>query len=52
MEREVMTIEQAAERWQLNPEALRLMCRKGKVPAFKVGKVWRINVKEVERCAK
>ena len=48
--REVMTVEQAAERWQMNPEALRRLCQKGSIKAFKVGKQWRIPRKENEVC--
>lgn len=49
---DVLTVEQAAERWQMNPEVVRRLCAKGSIKAFKVGKVWRIPRKENEVCAK
>ena len=51
-EREVMTVEQAAERWQMNPEVVRRLCASGTIKAFKVGKQWRIPRKENECTAK
>ncbi len=39
---EYLTCAQYSERYQKNPQEVRRMCAAGKIPAKKVGRVWRI----------
>jgi excisionase family DNA binding protein len=38
----LLTIEQAAERLQLNPATVRRQCQRGALRAVKRGRVWRV----------
>jgi excisionase family DNA binding protein len=37
------TVEDLAEYLKLQPETIRSMCRRGELPAIKLGKVWRFQ---------
>lgn len=39
----IMTIEEVAEYLQLHPLTVRSLARSGAIPAFKVGRQWRIK---------
>lgn len=45
----ILTVEQAAEKLQLSPKAVRKYLRTGKLPGRKIGKVWRLLESELER---
>lgn len=38
-----ITVDEAARRLGMHPESVRRMCRAGRVPAAKFGRVWRID---------
>jgi excisionase family DNA binding protein len=44
-----LTIEQAAERLQMNKEVLRRWVRDGRVPAVKLGRHWRLTESTIDR---
>ena len=44
----LMNIEDMAKILGLDPYTVREMCRKGELPAFKVGKAWRVSVVQFE----
>lgn len=46
--REVLTPNEAAKRWRMHPDTVRLMCQRGEIKAFKFGTAWRIPVEENE----
>lgn len=46
---DALTPEQAAERLHVNPETIRRMLRKGELPGFRVGRVWRIASETIDR---
>jgi excisionase family DNA binding protein len=48
----VLTLVQAAERLQMSPDTLRWQVRNGKLKARKVGPVWTVSEREVERYAR
>ena len=37
------TVEDVAKYFQLKPETIRIMARKGKLPTYKIGQVWRFK---------
>ncbi len=39
----VMTVDEVAEYLSLHPLTVRVLARAGKIPAFKVGKQWRVK---------
>ncbi len=43
----LLTIDQAAEYLQINPQVVRRWLREKKLPGFKVGRVWRIDEKDL-----
>ncbi len=43
------TVEEVAEILRLKPETVRVMVRKGRLPAHKVGRVWRFDSAEIDR---
>src|SRR5579872_4062568 len=45
----LLTIEEVAEVLRLQPETVRQMARDGRVPAHKIGKVWRFGRTEIEQ---
>lgn len=45
----VMTPNEAAERWRIHPDTVRLMCQRGEIKAYKFGSAWRIPIEENER---
>ena len=44
----LMTIEQVAQFLQLQPETRRTMARQGRIPALRVGRLWRFERKQIE----
>lgn len=48
----VLTLAEAAKRLDLSPETLRWQVRNGKLRARKVGPIWTVSEREVERYAK
>ncbi len=48
--RPLSTVEEIAELVRLKPETIRQMAREGRLPAHKVGKVWRFDPAEVQAC--
>ena len=44
-----LTIEQAADRLLMNKEVLRRWIREGRVPAVKLGRVWRMTESTVDK---
>jgi len=44
---QILTIEQAAEMLQLNPQVVRQYLREGKLPGCKIGRHWRVLEDEV-----
>lgn len=47
-ENPLMTIEQVAQFLQLQPETVRAMARQGRIPALRVGRLWRFDRKQIE----
>lgn len=45
----LQTVEEVAERLRLQPETVREMARLGRLPAHKVGRVWRFDSSEVDQ---
>lgn len=46
--RPLWTVVEVAEYLQLNPETIRQMARKSKIPCIKVGRVWRFQRGEIK----
>jgi len=46
---DVMTVEQAAEYLQCNPETLRRAAQKGQIPAARIGRRWRFRKSALDR---
>jgi len=42
------TVEDVAEYLRLGAETVRMMARRGELPAFKVGRVWRFKIHDVK----
>lgn len=49
IDRKMMTIEQVAEYLQLNYYTVYRLVSSGKIPAGKLGRVWRIDKKDVDK---
>lgn len=47
-EDEYLTVEEAAAKLKVTPVTIYRMARRGKLPAVKVGKAWRISRKKLE----
>jgi excisionase family DNA binding protein len=45
--RPLWTIKEVASYLRLKPETVRIMARDGKLPAFKVGRVWRFHRQDI-----
>ena len=43
MAESLMTLQQASEFLQIDPDTLRALARRGRVPAMKVGRQWRFD---------
>jgi PTS system nitrogen regulatory IIA component len=52
MEERLLTIDDVAEFLQVNPMTIYAWVRDGKIPAFKIGKVWRFKKEEIEKWLK
>ncbi len=46
---EILTIREVAEYFKLSPTTIWRWCNEGRLPAFKVGRSWRIHRSEVEK---
>ncbi|MEJ2558562.1 MAG: helix-turn-helix domain-containing protein [Anaerolineae bacterium] len=46
---EILTIREVAEYFKLSPTTIWRWCSEGRLPAFKVGRSWRIHRSEVEK---
>ena len=46
---EIMTVEEVAAYLKVSKNTVRRWCVKGKLPAFKIEREWRINKKELEK---
>lgn len=44
----ILTPAQLAERWHVSDDTILTMFRRGKLPAFQVGRQWRIALEDVE----
>lgn len=44
---EIINIQDVAKRYNKHPNDIRLMCRAGRLPAFKVGKQWLVNYNDL-----
>ena len=42
-EKDVLTVTQVADYLKLHPLTVRRLAREGQIPAFKVGRQWRVN---------
>ncbi|PIY72421.1 DNA-binding protein [Candidatus Roizmanbacteria bacterium CG_4_10_14_0_8_um_filter_33_9] len=49
MEKKYLTIEEVAEQLKVNKVTVYRLARKGKIPAFKFGKAWRISSAKLEK---
>ena len=49
---EILTIREVAEYFKLCPTTIWRWCYEGKLPAFKVGRSWRIHRSELEKIVK
>lgn len=45
----VLTVEEAADLLKVSKVTIRRWCADGKLPAFKIGREWRINKLELEK---
>lgn len=52
MEKRYLTIEEVAEIMRVNARTVYRLAEKGKIPAIKFGKSWRINFDELEEFLK
>ena len=52
MEPRKLTVTEVAHRLQVEPKTVYRLIRAGKLPAFKVGTLWRINEEDFEAFAK
>jgi excisionase family DNA binding protein len=48
VDREILTIVQAAEYLQFHPDKVYRLARSGELPASKIGKEWRIRKADIE----
>jgi excisionase family DNA binding protein len=39
----LLTIDEVADYLKIKPSTVRAMCRRGELPAIKVGRIWRVN---------
>lgn len=46
--RPLLTVKEVAKYLKLTPETVRAMARDGKLPSYKIGRVWRFSRQEVE----
>jgi excisionase family DNA binding protein len=52
MKNEYLTIEEVARKLRVNKATVYRLARKGKIPAFKFGKAWRISSVKLEEIFK
>ena len=51
-EERLLTLDEVAEFLHMNPMTLYLWVKDGKIPAFKIGKVWRFRKTEIDEWLK
>ncbi|WP_084176877.1 helix-turn-helix domain-containing protein [Labrenzia sp. DG1229] len=44
----ILKTEDLAERWSVSSNAIRNLCKKGEVPHFRIGKLYRFNLSLIE----
>ncbi|AKM83400.1 MAG: excisionase family DNA binding domain-containing protein [Candidatus Woesebacteria bacterium GW2011_GWF1_31_35] len=49
MNDEYLTLEEVSKKLKVNKITVYRMAKRGKIPAFKFGKVWRVDNKKLER---
>jgi excisionase family DNA binding protein len=49
MGEQALTINEAAKRLMINPNVLRMWVREGRIPAIKLGRVWRITEETITK---
>jgi excisionase family DNA binding protein len=49
MERELLTVEEAATWLRVQPETVRAWIRSGRLPAVKLGRYWRLRTESLQR---
>lgn len=49
MNDEYLTLEEVSKKLKVNKTTVYRMAKKGKIPAFRFGKVWRVDNKKLER---
>ncbi len=45
----ILTIKEIAEKLKLNKVTVQKMCKAGTIPAFRIGKMWRIDGDDFEK---
>jgi len=48
IETDVMTLDEAAQYLRVHPRTLRMKASEGKIPAAKIGRVWRFHRQQLE----
>ncbi|MGE5443629.1 MAG: helix-turn-helix domain-containing protein [Ignavibacteriales bacterium] len=49
MDREIMTVKELADYFQIDEHSVYRMARKGAIPAFKIGSQWRFKKSEIDK---
>ncbi len=49
MKEEFLTLEEVAKKLKVTKTTVYRMARKGEIPAFKFGKVWRVSLGKLEK---
>ncbi|MCV7089611.1 helix-turn-helix domain-containing protein [Mycobacterium interjectum] len=44
----MLSAEQLAERWDVKPSTICRRCKDGTIPAFRIGRTWRILIADIE----
>lgn len=52
MSKSVLTLKEVAEYLGVHPDTIRRQIKKGKIPAFKIGYVWRFNKESIDKWRK
>lgn len=45
--RDYMTVDEVAAYFGISPETVRRLARSGKLPAYRIGKLWRFNIEDI-----
>jgi excisionase family DNA binding protein len=49
LEKEILTLEEAAEYLRMNPEVLRRHVKKGDIPGKQIGRVWKFSKRLLQK---